>query len=189
MIKLLNSQIVPVNEVDDFDDLASLIHIHEAALLASLRSRLSRGMHHTWAGDRVLIATRPLGGDQGLPRPRSWQPLPSDDISPYTSAIASRPPHIHTLAESLYRRAVLTVRTQTLLLLGGRAAGKSYQLEQVVRYLCCRAAVPFGQPRHASVSVRIEVAVLAGCAALCPLAEIHSPSGDRCSQRGQSLQA
>ena len=42
MVKLATSQIVPANAMDDVDDLGQLTHVHEAALLASLRARLSR---------------------------------------------------------------------------------------------------------------------------------------------------
>ena len=198
MVKLLVSQLVPANTVDDVDDLASLVHVHDAALLASLRARASRGVNYTWVGDLVLVATRPLNEGPISPLTR-WQPLERSVIAVHASSPAdSRPPHILQLAESLYRRAVLQRADQAVLLLGDRGAGKTHQFEQVLRYLCCRAATPIGDElgeagaftsgASGGSGMPIGEALLAGCAAICPLVEAHSPARVCASQCGQSAQ-
>lgn len=189
-LKLLTSQIVPANVVDDVDDLASLVHVHEAAVLASICARSARGMHFTWAGDRVLLITRPPESHHNASRPMDWRPLMPSAIAPYAVASNSRSPHIHSLAESLYRRAVLTRQVQSMLLLGERGAGKTHQLQQAVRYMCCRAVAPFGQASgNSTAAARIAEVVLGSCALLSPLTEGIPPSGAYSSQCSRVVQA
>ncbi|KAL1504856.1 hypothetical protein AB1Y20_008626 [Prymnesium parvum] len=177
MVKLLTSQLVPANEVDDVDDLAALAHLHPAAVIVTLRLRHARGEACTWAGARVLVVLHPL-----LPPAARipWQP--PREVARVGLAMK---PHVHSVAESLYRRATMRRTTQALLLAGERGAGKSFQLEQAVLYLCARARADDARGEAGAV----ETALLASCASLRPMAEAAMAHSPRASLCGQFVQA
>ena len=117
----------------DADDVAKLLHQHEAGLLANLRSRFAREppLIYTGAGPRVLISLNPnraLANEYGDARMRQ-----------YRRGQRGAPPHLFAVAEAAYRGVVRHGTCASIVVSGESGAGKTQASNQLLRYLSWRA--------------------------------------------------
>jgi myosin V len=118
------------------DNLITLPHLHEPAILHSLSDRFFRGKIYTWTGP-VLIAVNPF---QRLP-------LYTDDIleayrrdgllkAQGMQSGATLEPHIFAIADRSYRQMMAEARrSQSILISGESGAGKTESTKIVMLYL------------------------------------------------------
>ncbi|OXB69833.1 UNVERIFIED_CONTAM: hypothetical protein H355_013936, partial [Colinus virginianus] len=108
------------------DDLVALSHLHEPAVLHSLRVRfLEANAIYTYCGI-ILVAINP------------YKPLPiyeEEVIYAYSGReMGDMDPHIFALAEEAYRQMVRFGRNQSLIISGESGAGKTASAKYAMRY-------------------------------------------------------
>ena len=124
-------QIWPANPAgaDDADDVTSLLHLHEPALLHSLRERAARGAIYTSVG-RVLLSVNP------------FRPLPDvygeARMAEYRDR-STRRPHLYAVGELAYR-SIRRDRVAAAIVVSGESGwGKTVASKHLLRYISWRA--------------------------------------------------
>ncbi|KAF0686961.1 Aste57867_21253 [Aphanomyces stellatus] len=128
---------------DGVDDLTTLVHLHEPAILNALRVRYKRNRIYTRAGS-ILVAVNP------------FQDLPIyDDVTQkrYIQAGSDRtdtgehplPPHVFSVADRAFREMTARRQNQSILVSGESGAGKTETAKLIMTYL---AAVSASTRRH-----------------------------------------
>ncbi|XP_078451908.1 unconventional myosin-XVIIIa [Lampetra planeri] len=110
-------------ELEQAEQLASLLFLNESSLLHTLRSRLAHAKPYTYAGAH-LLALAPARG----------APLHTDEGE------APPPPHVYAAARAAFRRMLGSRQDQTLLFLGAAGAGKTTAARHAAEYLATFAA-------------------------------------------------
>jgi len=120
------------------DDMITLPHLHEPAILHAIGGRFDEGKIYTWTGP-VLIAVNPferlaLYTDKILEVYRQEGLLRSQGMNP--SGTAKLGPHIYAIADLSYRQMMAPERkSQAILISGESGAGKTESTKIVMRYL------------------------------------------------------
>jgi len=120
------------------DDMITLPHLHEPAILHAIGGRFDEGKIYTWTGP-VLIAVNPferlaLYTDTILNAYRQEGLLRSQGMNP--SGTAKLGPHIYAIADLSYRQMMAPERkSQAILISGESGAGKTESTKIVMRYL------------------------------------------------------
>ena len=124
-------QIWPANPAgaDDADDVTSLLHLHEPALLHSLRERAARGAIYTSVG-RVLLSVNP------------FRPLPDvygeARMAEYRDR-STRRPHLYAVGELAYRSIRRDRVDASIVVSGESGSGKTEASKHLLRYISWRA--------------------------------------------------
>ena len=124
-------QIWPANPAgaDDADDVTSLLHLHEPALLHSLRERAARGAIYTSVG-RVLLSVNP------------FRPLPDvygeARMAEYRDRTTRRP-HLYAVGELAYRSIRRDRVDASIVVSGESGSGKTEASKHLLRYISWRA--------------------------------------------------
>ncbi|XP_075918590.1 unconventional myosin-XVIIIa-like isoform X2 [Petromyzon marinus] len=119
-------------ELEQAEQLASLLFLNESSLLHTLRSRLAHAKPYTYAGTH-LLALAPARG----------APLHTDEAMRAVRCChgeAPPPPHIYSAARAAFRRMLGSRQDQTLLFLGAAGAGKTTAARHAAEYLATFAA-------------------------------------------------
>ena len=137
------------------DDLITLPHLHEPAILHALSDRFFRGKIYTWTGP-VLIAVNPF---QRLPL------YETDILEAYRregllraqglqSGDDALEPHVFAIADRSYRQMMSEARrSQSILISGESGAGKTESTKIVMLYLTTLgAAASHPDEQHASTT-------------------------------------
>ncbi|OMJ18372.1 Myosin-2 [Smittium culicis] len=111
--------------LEGIDDLTSLSHLHEPAVLHNLKIRYSMRNIYTYSGI-VLVAMNPFSRVQ----------LYSQDI---LEAYAGRmrgemEPHLFAIAEDAYQGMIRDLKNQTIIVSGESGAGKTVSAKYIIRY-------------------------------------------------------
>lgn len=136
------------NEDESYEDMTSMQHLHEPAMLYNLRSRSLAGSPYTYAGT-VLVAVNPL------------KRIPHPSMDAYKDAgFGTKSPHPYALAELAYVRLCDPspfAPNQTLVVSGESGAGKTETSKIITRYLSWRGGTDDSVPeRVADVSPVLE---------------------------------
>jgi myosin V len=137
-VELANTPLSEEDKVDGRDnDLITLPHLHEPAILHALSDRFFRGKIYTWTGP-VLIAVNPF---QRLPL------YENDILEAYRregllraqgmqSSENELEPHVFAIADRSYRQMMSEARkSQSILISGESGAGKTESTKIVMLYL------------------------------------------------------
>jgi len=110
---------------DISEDLASLEHINESEIVSVLTQRFRDGQYHTWAGKNCTISINPMKKtDLGCSRSALFSHFEDEN----TDVILQQ-------VEKVYREAVTTLQTQSLILTGRSGAGKTCNFKKALEYL------------------------------------------------------
>ncbi|XP_070131413.1 unconventional myosin-XVIIIb [Equus caballus] len=148
-------------ELDQADDLASLVSVNESSVLNTLRHRYEAGLLHTWTGpDLIVLQPRgsPAPSAGKVPRCR-WDGLPA---------------HVGSLAQRAYWALLNERKDQSIVALGRSGAGKTTCCEQVLEHLVGMAGSVDG-----TVSVEKIRAVFTVLRAFGSVSTSHSHSATR----------
>ncbi|EER14642.1 myosin C, putative, partial [Perkinsus marinus ATCC 50983] len=120
---------------EDVDDLTSLKHLHEPALLQVLQNRFNRDQLYTMCGP-ILLAVNPFKGIQGL-----YEKTVVDRFL-LDSENLIHTPHVFSTALRAYKSSVRQGVSQSILISGESGAGKTETTKLVMQFLsaCGRAS-------------------------------------------------
>jgi myosin-5 len=155
-VELANAKLSDQDRAEGRDnDLITLPHLHEPAILHSVSERFFHGKIYTWTGP-VLIAVNPF---QRLP-------LYSDDIlNSYRSEGLFRSqgmgggkseldPHVFAIADRSYRQMMSEGRkSQSILISGESGAGKTESTKIVMSYLTTLGGMGMDNEKEGELSV------------------------------------
>ena len=119
------------------EDLTSLSHLNEPAILQAITLRYAQKEIYTYSGI-VLIATNPFARVDSLYVPQMVQVYAGKQR-------ASQAPHLFAIAEEAYGDMVRDTRNQTVVVSGESGAGKTVSAKYIMRYFATR-----GSPSQAS---------------------------------------
>ena len=113
-------------------DLTSLTHLHEPAVVYCLQRRYERDLIYTYTG-KILLALNPFRILDGLYGDRImrqyWNPNPLE-----------RPePHIYAIAQDAYRSMLQIGENQSILVSGESGSGKTVTTKLIMGYLAARS--------------------------------------------------
>jgi myosin-5 len=156
------SQVVQ-KQAHEVDDLISLTHLHEPAILHSLESRFDKNIIYTSTGP-ILIAVNPF---QRVPTLYTKEVLKKYEETGIRKSqgisIEQLPPHAYTVADAAYRFMVDppdgSSTDQSILVSGESGAGKTETTKIIMRYLAEVGKLPLQASDGAAV-VSIEEKVL-----------------------------
>ncbi|XP_065663427.1 unconventional myosin-XVIIIa isoform X2 [Hydra vulgaris] len=109
------------------EKLSSLQYLNESSCLHTLQQRYAAKLIHTFADNSLIIIK------------------PKEKIDHYSDKFMqmihdckqeAMPPHIFSVAQSAYRSMVATNTNQSILFWGSAGSGKSFNVNNVVKYLC-----------------------------------------------------
>ena len=137
-----------VNDLQDdgAEDMTTLSHLHEPALLHNLQHRLSRHRIYTHVG-HICIAVNPFSWEVSAPH--------------YTEAVqesyrraagAQLPPHLFALAERTHEAVRRADGDQSVLVSGESGAGKTEAVKLLMRYLSHEGSEAAADGRRAEAS-------------------------------------
>jgi myosin-5 len=136
-VELANTPLSKEEKEDGMDnDLISLPHLHEPAILHALSDRFFRGKIYTWIGP-VLIAVNPfqrlqLYTNEILEDYRRDGLLKAQGMQSNTEL----PPHVFAIADHAFRQMMAEERrSQSILISGESGAGKTESTKIVMLYL------------------------------------------------------
>jgi len=113
------------------EDLTSLSHLNEPAILQAIKLRYAQKEIYTYSGI-VLIATNPFARVDSLYVPQMVQVYAG-------KARASQAPHLFAIAEEAYTDMVRDNRNQTVVVSGESGAGKTVSAKYIMRYFATRS--------------------------------------------------
>jgi len=155
-VELANTPLSKQEQADGLDnDLISLPHLHEPAILHAISERFFRGKIYTWTGP-VLIAVNPfqrlpLYTDQILESYRSEGLFRSQGMG---NAKSDLDPHIFAIADRSYRQMMSEKRkSQSILISGESGAGKTESTKIVMSYLTTLGGMGVEQDTSGELSV------------------------------------
>ncbi|KAL9587715.1 MAG: hypothetical protein Q9212_000006 [Teloschistes hypoglaucus] len=112
------------------DDLTSLSHLNEPAVLQAIRLRYSQKEIYTYSGI-VLIATNPFAKVDSLYVPGMVQVYAGKQRS-------SQAPHLFAIAEEAFSDMLRDTKNQTIVVSGESGAGKTVSAKYIMRYFATR---------------------------------------------------
>jgi len=146
-VKLANNLLSDAEKAEGKDDdMITLPHLHEPAILHAIGGRFVEGKIYTWTGP-VLIAVNPferlnLYTDPILNQYRQEGLLRSQGMNQSGSGLG---PHIYAIADLSYRQMMAPERkSQAILISGESGAGKTESTKIVMRYLTTLGSASIG---------------------------------------------
>uniref|UniRef100_A0A7S1FZR5 Myosin motor domain-containing protein n=1 Tax=Corethron hystrix TaxID=216773 RepID=A0A7S1FZR5_9STRA len=136
LVELANPE-TPRNTKRTNDNLISLVHLHEPAILHEVQERLMSDIVYTWTGD-ILISVNPYKETLGLYTKALQDEYRTDGIlrSQHLTPEKVLPPHIYVIADRAYRQMMSgEKKSQSILISGESGAGKTYATRNVLNYL------------------------------------------------------
>ncbi|KAI4257175.1 MAG: hypothetical protein LQ352_001766 [Teloschistes flavicans] len=112
------------------DDLTSLSHLNEPAVLQAIKLRYSQKEIYTYSGI-VLIATNPFAKVDSLYVPGMVQVYAGKQRS-------SQAPHLFAIAEEAFSDMLRDIKNQTIVVSGESGAGKTVSAKYIMRYFATR---------------------------------------------------
>ncbi|ERF69328.1 hypothetical protein EPUS_04033 [Endocarpon pusillum Z07020] len=112
------------------EDLTSLSHLNEPAVLQAIRLRYAQKEIYTYSGI-VLIATNPFARVDSLYVPQMVQVYAGKQR-------ASQAPHLFAIAEEAYTDMLRDAKNQTVVVSGESGAGKTVSAKYIMRYFATR---------------------------------------------------
>lgn len=114
------------------EDLTSLSHLNEPAILQAIKLRYAQKEIYTYSGI-VLIATNPFARVDSLYVPQMVQVYAGKQR-------ASQAPHLFAIAEEAYTDMLRDSKNQTVVVSGESGAGKTVSAKYIMRYFATRGA-------------------------------------------------
>ncbi|ETN40215.1 uncharacterized protein HMPREF1541_04491 [Cyphellophora europaea CBS 101466] len=114
------------------EDLTSLSHLNEPAILQAIKLRYAQKEIYTYSGI-VLIATNPFARVDSLYVPQMVQVYTGKQRN-------SQAPHLFAIAEEAYTDMLRDTRNQTVVVSGESGAGKTVSAKYIMRYFATRGA-------------------------------------------------
>mmetsp|Transcript_6672 Transcript_6672/g.19028 ORF Transcript_6672/g.19028 Transcript_6672/m.19028 type:complete len:1577 (+) Transcript_6672:249-4979(+) len=155
-VELANAPLSDEDRADGRDnDLITLPHLHEPAILHSVSERFFHGKIYTWTGP-VLIAVNPfqrlpLYTDEILDSYRSEGLFRSQGMG---NAKSDLDPHVFAVADRSYRQMMDRERkSQSILISGESGAGKTESTKIVMSYLTTLGGMGQEQQKEGELSV------------------------------------
>jgi len=147
-VKLANNKLSDEEKAEGKDDdMITLPHLHEPAILHAIGGRFAEGKIYTWTGP-VLIAVNPfqrlpLYTNEILEKYRREGLLRSQGMQ--QSGSAQLGPHVYAIADLSYRQMMAPKRrSQAILISGESGAGKTESTKIVMLYLTTLGTVSSG---------------------------------------------
>ncbi|KAE9974102.1 hypothetical protein BLS_000607 [Venturia inaequalis] len=117
-------------QLEGSDDLTSLSHLNEPAVLQAIKMRYAQREIYTYSGI-VLIATNPFDKVDSLYVPGM--------VQAYTGKPrAAQSPHLFAIAEEAFADMLRDNRNQTIVVSGESGAGKTVSARHIMRYFATR---------------------------------------------------
>ena len=118
------------NKITNKTNLINLIHLHEPAILNSLKNHYSNDNIYTWTGP-ILIAINPfkilpIYTNELLDKHCLWG-INNNNINPT--------PHVYSIADYSYRKLCTKNTSQSILISGESGAGKTVSTKIIMKYL------------------------------------------------------
>ncbi|KAI2506407.1 myosin-kinesin ATPase superfamily-like protein [Fragilaria crotonensis] len=110
-------------------DLTSLSHLHEPAVVYCLRKRYEADLIYTYTG-RILLALNPFRQIQSLYGQQVIEKYRQD-----SSSVQDRPPHVYATAQDAYSAMLREGQNQSILVSGESGAGKTVTTKIILGYL------------------------------------------------------
>lgn len=155
-VELANAPLSDQDRAEGRDnDLITLPHLHEPAILHAVSERFFRGKIYTWTGP-VLIAVNPfqrlpLYTDEILNSYRSAGLFKSQGMGNPTEDLD---PHVFAVADRSYRQMMAEGRkSQSILISGESGAGKTESTKIVMSYLTTLGGMGMEQEKEGELSV------------------------------------
>ena len=174
------------------DDLISLTHLHEPAILHSLEARFEKNVIYTSTGP-ILIAVNPF---QRVPALYTREVLKQYEETGIRKSqgisVDQLPPHAYTVADSAYRFMVdppdCSSTDQSILVSGESGAGKTETTKIIMRYLAEIGKLPCQASGRGPNVVSIEEKVLQSNPILEAFGNARTIRNDNSSRFGKFIQ-
>jgi len=155
------------------DDLTSLPHLHEPAVVECLRRRYQREAIYTYTG-KILLALNPFRLIKGL--------YGEELMRKYWKRSDRRPPpHIYAIAQEAYTQMITSSQNQSILVSGESGAGKTVTTKIIMRYLTTLS-------RNSNSSQSIEAQVLQSNPILESFGNARTVRNDNSSRFGKFIE-
>ena len=117
-------------------DLTTLSHLHEPAVVYCLRKRYEADLIYTYTG-RILLALNPFRQIKSLYGQHVIEKYRQDASSSASSSVVlkDRPPHVYATAQDAYSAMLREGQNQSILVSGESGAGKTVTTKIILGYL------------------------------------------------------
>ncbi|OQR90481.1 myosin, partial [Thraustotheca clavata] len=120
------------NGQDDVEDMCTLNHLHEPAIVYNLQTRFAKQCPYTYTGS-IVVAINPY----------AWLNLYSKETQKlYSGDRAKLPPHVYATSASAFESMTLYDRPQSILVSGESGAGKTETVKILMEHIASLSANP-----------------------------------------------